>query len=143
MDPLSVIASITGILAVVAKITTALAVFIDKDRNAPTSVRRMLTELSDLRVCLAKLMPFIQGTRNADKARKDAISVEDVVAISTSLVMNISELDKILDSFNLDVPMSPVARLRWIKNEEKVDDILTHVRASKSSLNLILTIFTW
>ena len=137
------IASITGILAVATKITTTLAVFIEKDRDAPKSIRRVLTELSDLRLCLDQLAPFIRSIRHAETSRRDAISVEQIVVISTSLVMNIAELDMILDSFNFDQPMSTIARMRWIKNEEKVDEILTHVRASKSSLNLIVTIFTW
>lgn len=137
------IASITGILAVAAKITTALAGFIEKDRDAPKSIRRVLAELSDLRVCLDQLAPFIRGIRNAEETRKDGISVEQVVVISTSLVLNISELDKMLDSFALDQPMSTIARLHWTKNEKKLDQILTHIRASKSSLSLILTIFTW
>ena len=143
IDPLSVTASITGILAVAATITTTLAAFIEKDRNAPKSIRRVLTELSDLRICLDQLAPFIRGVKNAEESRKDCISVEQVVVISTSLVLNVSELDKMLDSFHLDEPMSTIARLRWIKDEEKVDKILTHIRASKSSLSLILTIFTW
>ncbi|KAM0794156.1 G-protein alpha subunit-domain-containing protein [Usnea florida] len=142
MDPLSVTASITGIVAVAAKITTTLAAFIDRDRNAPKSIRRVLTELSDLRICLDQLAPFIRGVKDAEESRKDGISVEQVVVISTSLVLNISELDKMLDSFRLDDTMSAIARLRWIKNEEKIDKILTHIRASKSSLSLILTIFT-
>ena len=143
MDPLSVIASITGILAVAAKITTALAAFIEKDRDAPKSIRRVLIELSDLRVCLDQLAPFIRGIRDAEESRKEGFSVEQVVVISTSRILNISELDKMLDSFRLDQPMSTIARLRWTKNKEKVDKILTHIRASKSSLSLILTIFTW
>ena len=143
MDPLSVTASITGILAVAAKITTALAAFIEKDRNAPKSIRRVLTELSDLRICLDQLSPFVRGVKNAEESRKDGISVEQVVVISTSLVLNISEFDKMLDSFGLEEPVSTIARLRWTKNEEKIDKILTHIGASKSSLSLILAIFTW
>ena len=143
MDPLSVMASITGILAVAAKITTTLAEFIEKDRNAPKSIRRVLTELSDLRICLDQLAPFVRGVKNAENSRKEGISVEQIVVISTSLVLNISELDKMLDSFGLEEPVSTIAKLRWTKNEEKIDKILTHIGASKSSLNLILTIFTW
>lgn len=112
MDPLSVIASITGILAVAAKITTAITGFIEKDQDAPNSTRSVLTEVSDLSLCLTQLAPFIRGIRDAERIRKDAISVEQVVVISTLLVLNISELEKMLDSFNLDQPMSMTARMR-------------------------------
>lgn len=143
MDPLSVIASITGILAVAAKITAAVTEFIGKERDAPRSIRSVLMELSDLTSCLAHLEMFVRGAKDAPKTRRDAISVEQIVAITTSLVLNMSELHKILDSFKLDKPMSTSVRLRWLGSEEKINEILTRVGASKTSLNLILTIFTW
>jgi hypothetical protein len=133
MDHLSAIVSITGILAVAAKVTTALAGFIEKNRDTPKSIRSVLTELSDLSLCLAQLAPFIRGTRNTERTRKEAVSVEQIIVISTSRVMNISERNKMLDSFNLDQPMSTIARLRWTKNKEKVDEILTRVRACRKA----------
>lgn len=55
MDHLSAIVSITGILAVAAKVTTALAGFIEKNRDTPESIRSVLTEL-DSRPCVEKLL---------------------------------------------------------------------------------------
>lgn len=69
--------------------------------------------------------------------------MEQIVVISTSLVMNISELEKMVDSFNLDHPMSTITKMRWVRNEEEVNDLLARVRASRASLDLVLTIFTW
>lgn len=143
MDPLSVAASITGLLAAAAKITSVVTSFIEKERDAPASAHSVLTEVSDLSLCLAQLAPFIRGTKSAERSRRDAISVEQVVIISTSLVMSVSELEKLLNSFKIDLPMSTMAKIHWARNSEKVNKILTRIRASKSSLNLILTIFTW
>lgn len=137
------LASVAGILAVSAKITTAVTEFIQSVGDVPESTRSVLTEVSDLSLCLSQLMPFLRGTRTAERTRRDGISVEQVVVISTSLVMSISELEKLLDSFKLDLPMSAFARMQWVRNEEKVNRILNRIRASRSSLNLILTIFTW
>ena len=143
MDPLSILASVTGILAVAAKITTVVTKFHQSVGYVPASTRSVLTEVSDLSLCLGQLTPFLRGTRTAEKTRRDGISVEQVVAISTSLVLSISELEKLLDSFKLDLPMSAFARIQWVRNEERIDGILNRIRASRSSLNLILTIFTW
>lgn len=143
MDPLSVAASITGLLAAAAKITSVVTSFIEKERDAPASAHSVLTEVSDLSLCLAQLAPFIRGTKTAERSRRDAISVEQVVIISTSLVMSVSELEKLLNSFKLDLPMSTMAKIHWARNSEKFNKILTRIQASKSSLNLILTIFTW
>ena len=140
MDPLSIIASVTGILAVAAKITTAVTGFVQKERDAPASAHSVLSELSELTCCLAGLRPFIHGTAQAERSRRDAISVEQIVVVSTSLVLRISELDKLVESFSLT---SVSGRIQWVRHGEKVESLLDQIRALKGSLSLILTIFTW
>ena len=125
MEPLRVIASITGILAAAAKITTAVTGFIEEEKNAPYSAHSVLTEISDLTLCIGRLAPFIRGSNDIDINRKNAISVEQVVVISTSLVMSISELERLLHSFNLDQQMSKMTKILWVRNEHKVDRIST------------------
>lgn len=144
MDPLSITAAVTGILTAAAKITTVVTAFIHSVSDAPMSTRSVLAEVSDLNLCLNQLKPFLQGTKNTDRIRRDGISVEQVVAISTSLVLGISKLEKLLESLKLDQPLySAFARIQWVRNEERIEGILKRIRASRSSLNLILTIFTW
>lgn len=143
MDPLSVIASITGILNVAAKVTSLLSDFVQKERDAPISFRNIIAEVSALSVCLAQLSPFLRGTEQAPKSRQAAISVEQVVIVNTSCVLTLSELEKILDSYKLNQPMSTITKIRWARNESKIVGILDRIRASKSSLNLILIILSW
>ena len=143
MDGLSVVASVTGILSAVAKVTMMVTKFIEKEKDAPNSMRKVLAEVADLSNCLTQLSPFIQNIENVPAERKAAISVEQVVAINTSCVLTLSELEEVLDSFQLDQPMAAGNRLRWAWHQEKIESILVRLRASKSSLNLILTIFTW
>lgn len=143
MEPLSVAASIIGVLTTSAKIITVVTELVRREKAAPQSLHRVLTEVSELNTCLAHLAPFIQGAKSTDRDRKDAISLEQVVVISTSLVLNMSELDKTLDSYNLSDKMSQSNRLRWAMDEARIFEILDSVRASKASLNLILTVFTW
>ncbi len=143
MEPLSVAASIIGVLATSAKIVTILTALIRKEKHAPQSLHRVLTEVSELNTCLAQLAPLIQGAKSTDRSHKDAITMEHVVVLSTSLVLNMSELDKTLDSYNLRDKMSKFNRMHWLMDEAKILEILNSVRASKASLNLILTVFTW
>ena len=143
MDPLSIVASITGILAAAAKVTTVVSEFVRKEKDAPQSMRSVLSELSDLTLCLVQLQPFIQGVRTAPRERMSAISVEQIITISTSLVLNMNELERLVDSFNLAESMSIASRMRWVKDEDKLTEIIDRVRASQNSLNLVLTIFSW
>lgn len=143
MDPLSIIASITGILAAAAKVTNVISDFVRKEKDAPQSMRSVLAELSDLTVCLVSLQPFINGVKTASRERMSAISVEQIITISTSLVLNMNELEKLVDSFGLIESLSITCRMRWVKNEDKLTGIIDRVRASQNSLNLVLTIFNW
>ena len=102
MDPLSVIVSITGILVVIAKITAAITGLIGKERDTLNSMRSILKELLDQSSCLARIEISVRGAKDVPKPRRDAVSMEHIVAITTSLVLNMSELHRILDNFKLD-----------------------------------------
>ena len=141
MDPLSIIAA--GILAAAAKITSSLTAFLDRERKAPKTARSIVAEVTELRICLAQLSPFLHDTEAVPRSRRAAISVESVVVISTSCVMNLSDLEKMLDSFELNEPLSKITKLRWARQEQKINTLVSRIRESRNSLNLILTILTW
>ena len=143
MEPLSIIASITGVLLGAAQVTKVVSEFIEKEKDAPKSAQSVVLELSDLSLCLRQLAPFIKGSRHAERSRRECISVEQVVVLSTSLALNISELEKLVDALKLRQPISKLAKIRWVMSEGKINRLLSRLQASKSSLNLVLTIFTW
>ena len=143
MDPLSLIASVTGLVTAAAKITSVLSDFIEKEKDAPNSAYSVVTEVNHLRVCLGQLFPFLNGTGVATRTRRAAISLESVVIISTSCVMTLSDLEKLLDSFRLDQPFSRMMKLRWALQEQKITTLVSRVRESRNSLNLVITILTW
>ena len=142
-DPLSVIGSVVGIVAVTSKLTTSLIDFVRREKDAPASMHGIVTELSALRACLAQLQPFIQGSRHASSTRTSHVSVEQIIVVNTSCVLTLSELDKTLDSFKFERAFSLLDKLRWAKNEARIHQLLSRIRASQSSLNMILSIFTW
>jgi len=47
-----------------------------------------------------------------------------------------------MDSFKFQRPFSLLDKMRWAKNESKIRELLSRVRTSQSSLNMILAIFT-
>ena len=143
MDPLSIFGCVLGILTVTDKLTGSLVDFIQREKDAPASVHGIIAELSALRACLSQLQPFMQGSRQASPTRTSQISVEQLVIINTSCVLSLSELDKPMDSFKLQRPFSLLDKMRLAKNEPKIRELLSRVRTSQSSLNLILAIFTW
>jgi len=78
MDPLSVIGSVVGILAVTSKLTGSLVDFIRREVEAPASMHGIVAELSALRGCLSQLQPFMQGSKQAalsEARRRESLPV--------------------------------------------------------------------
>lgn len=143
MDPISLIASVTGLLTAASKISSVLHDFIGREKDAPDNARSVAAEVFHLRACLAQLSPFLHGTQPTSRSRRAAISMEQVVVISTSCVTTLSDLERMLDGFKLDQPLSRGTKLRWALQEQKINTLLARVRESRNSLTLILTILTW
>ena len=143
MEPISLVASIAGILTAAGHITAFVNDFVSRERDAPAAARRVLSEVQDLRLCLGQLSPFLQESQNASSSRRAAITVESVIVVSTSCVVTLSELERLLDSFDLERPMSRSLRLRWAREERAIDTMLSRLRQSSNSLNLMLVILAW
>lgn len=142
MDPLSVIASISGILAVAFKISNAASGLISSWKDAPNSLHSIVSEMAALSACLAQLRPFLSRREIAPKSRMTAISVEQIVIIASSCVLAVSELQETLDSLEPEKPLSKRVKLRWSSHEKKINMLRSRVQASASSLNLVLTVLT-
>lgn len=142
MEPLSIAASVVGILSVTATLATGLTELIAKAKDVPESIRSLVTELSNVRACLAQLQPFLQDSERRLTSRSAMISLEQVLTINTSYVLTLSELEKFVDSFKRHRALSRLDKLRLIKNESRINRILLRLQASKSSLNLILVVLT-
>ena len=143
MDPLSIIASVTGILAVAAKATTTLTTFFTNMKKCPASAHSLLREITDLSACLSQVQAFLLGDQEADQNRMQLLMVEQLVVALSHCVLSMSELDKFLDSMKITDSFSARARLRWTREEQNITGILIRLQASKNSLNLMLTTLTW
>lgn len=142
MDPLSIIASITGILGAAFKISNAASALISSWKDAPNSLHNIVSEMAALSACLAQLRPFLLRREIAPESRMTAISVEQIVIIASSCVLAVSELQETLDSLEPEKPLSKRVKIRWSSYEKKINMLRSRVQASASSLNLVLTALT-
>lgn len=142
MDPLSVIASITGILTAAFKISTAASALISSRKDAPNSLHSIVSEMAALSACLAQLRPFLSRREIAPESRMTEISVEQIVIIASSCVLAVSELQQTLGSLEPEKPLSRRVKIRWSSYEKKINMLRSRVQASASSLNLVLTVLT-
>ena len=143
MDPLSVSASIIGLLSVAAKVTTLLVTLVNSAKGVSQLIQSMLTEVSDIGACLGQLQAFLTGIRSASRSRTSLIMVEQVVVILAGCVSTFSELEAVAEKLKTDLPIRPLEKLKWARKEDDILKILGRLQASKSSLNLILAVLTW
>ncbi|CAL8581603.1 hypothetical protein XPA_007292 [Xanthoria parietina] len=142
MEAISIAASVVGILSITAKLATGLTELIERGKNVPGSIHSLVSELNDMRGCLAQLQPLLQDTQRSAPSRTAMLSLNQILTINTSCVLTLSELEKFVDSFKKRQSLSNLDRLRWLRNESRIERMLLRIRASRSSLNLILVILT-
>ena len=143
MDPLSIAASVVGLLGATVKVSTVLNNVFRDFKDVPNVARRVLQEVSDINNCLAQLQSFLIGTRVGSRSRTALIMVEQVVVTLTSCVMTFSELEETLESLSHDMPMQFSKRIAWFRKEPKLERLCQRLNSSKTSLNLLLTTLTW
>lgn len=137
MDPLSVAASITGLLLAGAKITVLLRTLVD----APSVVQTVVVEINHFVAVLAQLQQFMRGSLSADHSRASMIQVQQIQLILTGCVLTFSELQSGID--RLGDRSTFRARVRWVLAESSIQELVQRLRDHKSSLTLILTVLTW
>lgn len=142
MDPLSVAASVVGLLGATAKVSSVLTTFVRGTKDAPKLANDVLQEVSDISACLAQLQAFLLGTRAGSRSRTALIMVEQVVVTLTACVMTFSELEETVESLNDGTPTRIGSRIAWMKKEPVLARLCLRLNSSKQSLILMLTTLT-
>ncbi|KAL9614073.1 MAG: hypothetical protein Q9167_001427 [Letrouitia subvulpina] len=142
MDPISVSASILGLLGAAAKISEVLTHLVSTSRSAPKVAQRVLNEVNDLRLCFCRLQDFMSGFQSGLESRRTMIMVDQVVATLTSCVMAFSELEEVIAWLRSNNPHRADFRIRWMVKEQTISKLLERLHSSKISLNLMLTALT-
>ena len=143
MDPLSVSASIAGLIMAAMQVSKLLYTLAKSADGSPSSAQRVLAEVNDIRVCLEQLQSLVLGKEDRLRSRKSLVMVEQLIVVLTNCVSIFSELEQTLEMVKTDQPMRVIDRLKWISKESVITRILLRLQTSKSSLNLMITTLTW
>lgn len=143
MDPLSVSASVVGLLGAGASITSTLFALVSSIRDAPQLAQSLLREMADISAALGSLQIYIRGRAEASAERGALILLEHVLTTLTGCVTTYSDLQRVMDGLNVNPSMGMFDRLKWSREEQKLSLILQRLQNHKSSLTLMLTILQW
>jgi hypothetical protein len=150
MDPLSVTASIVGLLTAGCKMVSLLR-NIALLRDTPQSVTAVLREVESITQILKSLEQYLDGEAIPSPDRLSLILVEEIQAILTGCVLTYSNLTFLLDSIGLSRSRNDASRagasifnrLRWLIKEREILSFIQQLNSFKLSLSLMLTMFQW
>lgn len=134
-DPLSIAASIAGLLAAAGKVYTVVSGFIHSTANAPQSTAATLEAVGEIKIALASVQSIIDSLHYLSASRKGLIQLEHLAIIITNAVLTLSKLESLVcqkDGFRY--------RLRWFWNEKRVLSLLPRLESQKTSLKLIVSV---
>ena len=143
MDPLSISASIVGLLTASAQVSALLTSLVASAKDAPSSAQAVLMEVNDIGLCLKQLQGFLLGTQEASRSRRSLIMIEQVIIVLTDCVSAFSKLEQILEMLKTDPPVRVLDKVKWALKERVIGTLLLRLQASKMSLGLMLTTLTW
>lgn len=143
MEPLSVAASIVGLLATGGKVTSLLFAFINKCQQPPKFARSIMIEVADISTALGHLQTFLTDPAKTGSERGNLILLDQLLTTLTGCVTTYSDLQLLLDSLNVSEDMGVFDRVKWMMQEDKLNILLQRLQSHKSSMTLMLTIFQW
>ncbi|CAG8956678.1 hypothetical protein HYFRA_00012222 [Hymenoscyphus fraxineus] len=140
MDPISVTASVVGLLSGAAKIAGVLHKVKSSIVDAPKSLGILLSQINDLSTCLAAVDQFLTGIHSAPTNRFGMIQVDQLVATLTEAVLTFSELELLVTPLGNPSEISIIKRMKWAWKEEIISSIMTRLHRHKFSFSLMLNI---
>ncbi|KAI1108996.1 hypothetical protein F5Y14DRAFT_54881 [Nemania sp. NC0429] len=140
MDPLSVAASVVGLLAAGGKVTSLLFTVVGRCKDAPTLARSILFEVADISAALGHLQNYIIDRTNVTSERGSLIMLDQLLTILTGCVTTYSDIQFILMGLNINEDMGTFDRIKWMRQEDGLNTLVKRLQSHKSSLTLILTI---
>lgn len=140
---MEVAASVVGLLAAGAQVSSVLQQFMSSTSNAPSLAQSLNQEIGDFRIVLSKLERIVRGSVPLNKSRGSMIDTDHLAFTLAGCVCTFSQLEKEVDRVKSSGKMELLDRIRWARNENTLLYIVQRLQSHKLSLTLILTILTW
>jgi hypothetical protein len=136
MDPLSISASVAGLLAAAGTVISILGTV----KDAPKSVSDLNTEVSHIKIVFQALQRFLEKTTAIAPQRAILLSLADVLVILSQTVLVFSEMETIVRPLQNGGAWS---RFAWTWQQSAALRLLNQLQRHKASLSLILQIIQW
>ncbi|KAF5011586.1 hypothetical protein FDECE_2307 [Fusarium decemcellulare] len=134
-DPLSIAASVVGLLGAAGKICTTLSSFVGSAIDAPASARTTLATVEELRLALEMVKQLVNTISSLPARRRQLVRLDNIAITFSNCIITLSELESLV-CFKDGI----MHRLKWAWTEKKVLTLLPRLESQKSSLSLMVTV---
>lgn len=142
MEPLSIAASVVGLLGATSKVSKILSTFVNSGKSVPSLAEHVLREVSNISTVFIQLKGFLDDSQSISPSRKKLVMIDQVRVTLAASALTFSELESILMTLNVDNPKQLWARVAWVRHESSLKELLERLQWSKLSLSLMLTTLT-
>ncbi|KAM0382396.1 hypothetical protein ACHAPY_004388 [Fusarium culmorum] len=142
-DPLSVAASIAGLISITVEAGKFLRPYVSAARETPPIAAHVYSEVQSIEIILNGLQNVTSSLSSVHSRNAALIGVNQVITVLTDGVLLFSDLQDELRSLspkNEDDGIPMRTRLRWVRKEGTLTALLTRLQGFKSSMTLVLMI---
>ena len=150
MEPLSVAASIIGILAAAGKVAEIVQPLVSSSAVASQLARQVYNEVSSIRTVLTSLKAVLQDLATPlgrANARACYVQIDSLVVLFTDGTLLFSELEALLQPFKLPatgtVQLLFRERALWVKRKNEIVNSISRMQRFLTALSALLNIFQW
>jgi hypothetical protein len=143
MDPLSVTASVVGLLMAAGSVASILSKVNTGISDAPQLMDQLLSQVNELEAIFIVVNKVLAGISEAPRRRISMIQVDQLVATLTESVLTFSELGDLIAPLWEGSQMSIRRRMKLAWEEDKISSIMLRLDRHKTSLSLMLAILQW
>ena len=142
MDPLSVTASIVGIIAAAGKVVEILGPIVSSVKGAQSSAKLVWAEVESCVVILSALQRLFDKLDSVPEKRKQLVQLDHLVATFDYGVFLFEDLERLVVRFD-SAPETIKSRVKWGYHEKDFAALLSRLQYFKSSMTLMLNILQW
>ncbi|KAE9373078.1 hypothetical protein N431DRAFT_482208 [Stipitochalara longipes BDJ] len=142
MDPLSVSASVAGLLTAAQQIYSLVGNVVAGRRKGSKEISDIKSSLKTLQSILLQLQVLLLGQTAVDRKRASMILVDEIIATLAACVMTFSDIHGCLKSIETDDQLDLLDSIRWATKTKEMTGYLQALEAQKTSLSLIVNILT-
>ena len=147
-DPLSVTASIAGVVVLAAQLYSVVTNFISDVNDAPSFAQAISAELYAFGCALEAIQELLASPSFEHNRRRKLVSAECIIVSCTDAVLLFSQLEATvlplasISTHSLGKKTLPI-KTQWALKKSKLSELISRLQWQKNTLTLQLTILKW